>query len=123
MEESEQLLGNVYNVVTAFGVALQTMLVMASTYTLFILYSVGSNPARRTLLQLVDAPSMCIHDTGRSGVNAVDIPSAMRTSRFCFSPRGWDNGDYCEHLCGKLKPLEKGQENECGTLPWACKGG
>ena len=45
MDESEQTLGNVYNVVTAIAVALQTMIVMASTYTLFILYSVGSTPA------------------------------------------------------------------------------
>ena len=85
--------------------------------------SVGSNPARRTLLQLVDAPGMCIHDTGRSGVNAVDIPSAMRTSRFCFSPRGWDNGDSDRYLPALLHGCIPVLSDPLEAMPLQERGG
>ena len=58
--------------------------------------TVGSNPARRALLRLNSTQSarLCIVGTnGQGGSRPVDMADAMRDAHYCYSPRGWDNGD------------------------------
>ena len=60
--------------------------------------TVGSNPARRALLRLNSTRSarVCIVGTNRQGgasSRPVDMADAMRDAHYCYSPRGWDNGD------------------------------
>ena len=60
-----------------------------------------SNPARNELLKLRGSPGMCIVNTEDAQMvkeRPPNIPEAMMESRFCYSPRGWDQGDSDRYL-------------------------
>ena len=56
---------------------------------------IGSNSARKGLLRLNASAGMCIVGTNRQDESSrrVDMATAMRDAHYCYSPRGWDNGD------------------------------
>lgn len=62
-----------------------------------------NNPTRTELLNLADKPAMCVTNTARGSKLPGDkpmpsIPANMLRSRFCYSPRGWDQGDSDRYL-------------------------
>lgn len=56
---------------------------------------IGSNSARKGLMRLNGSAGMCIVATNRQdeSTRRVDMATAMRDAHYCYSPRGWDNGD------------------------------
>ena len=67
----------------------------------------GNNPARVSLLKLQGIAGMCVTNTidkskvngnDRTALRAPSIPEAMIHSRFCYAPRGWDQGDSDRYL-------------------------
>ena len=67
---------------------------------------------------------MCVVDVK---VDArVNLPLAMKSARFCFSPRGWDNGDSDRYLPALFygcipvmsDPLEAMPLHELAELRW-----
>lgn len=62
-----------------------------------------SNPTRSELLKMASTPNVCIANTAEDKSTRVhkqmpSIPVNMRRSRFCYSPRGWDQGDSDRYL-------------------------
>lgn len=90
--------------------------------------AVGSNSARKGLLSLNGSAGMCIVGTNRQdeASRRVDMPTAMRDAHYCYSPRGWDNGDSDRYTpailygCVPLMadPLEAMPLEELPELSW-----
>ena len=62
-----------------------------------------NSPARWEVLKLIGTPGACVTNTIANQKKPGDtpvpsIPTAMLRSRFCFSPRGWDQGDSDRYL-------------------------
>ena len=88
----------------------------------------GSNSGRKALLRLSGSAGTCIVGTNRQNESSqrVDIATAMRSAHYCYSPRGWDNGDSDRYMpailygCVPLlaDPLEGMPLEELPDLMW-----
>ena len=62
-----------------------------------------NSPSRFEVLKLIGTDGACVTNTATGSFKAGDkpvpsIPIAMSRGRFCFSPRGWDQGDSDRYL-------------------------
>jgi len=77
-----------------------------------------NNPDRNTIVdQVSGAPGACVRNTLTSKGN-VPIPQAMKDAHYCYSPRGWDQGDSDRYLPALLYGCVPIMSDRLEALPY-----